>query len=96
MFKNFLDKAKSAFDDADISKHVATPKNKKPIEFDASFFSFALEGGPLHTEKLTAVGRIKAGEFFSESFFVYPAKVRKQESSFHYFANGSSQLQTVK
>lgn len=64
MFKNFLDKAKSAFDDAD--KHgITTPKGKKMpvIEFDASFFSFALEGGPLHTSRLTAVGKIKSGFF---------------------------------
>ena len=61
MFKNFLDKAKSAFDD---DKHnITTPKGKKIIEFDASFFSFALEGGPLHTSRLTAVGKIKSGFF---------------------------------
>lgn len=65
MFKNFLDKAKSAIDEMDQKLQTATKdlQKKKPAEYDASYFTFTLEGGPLHSSRLTAVARVKAGIF---------------------------------
>lgn len=66
MFKNFLDKAKSAIDDVDSALKLANiggsqNKPKKLLEYDASYFTFQLEGGPLHSSKLNAVAKTKAG-----------------------------------
>ncbi len=84
MFKNFLDKAKSAIDDVDNALKLANlsgsqVKAKKAVEYDASFFTFQLEGGPLHSSKLNAVAKIKAGieKEFSDEFNFF--QERKQE-----------------
>ncbi len=68
MFKNLLDKAKSAIDDVDNAIKLAgvgaaslNLKTKKQPEFDSSLFTFQLEGGPIHTSKLNAVAKVKSG-----------------------------------
>jgi len=65
MFRNLLDKAKSAIDDVDNAIKLASvgnnAKQKKQLEYDSSYFTFQLEGGPIHSTKLIAVAKIKAG-----------------------------------
>lgn len=64
MFRNLLDKAKSAIDDVDQAIKLAGgsgSKQKKQFEYDSSYFTFQLEGGPIHSSKLNAVARIKTG-----------------------------------
>jgi len=70
MFKNFLDKAKSAIDDVDQAIKLAAvvgttniAKLKKQPEYDSTYFTFQLEGGPIHSSKLNAVAKIKAGNY---------------------------------
>lgn len=65
MFKNLLDKAKNAIEDIDITlKNGNNTKAKKLMEYDANFFTFALEGGPLHTTTVKAVAKIKTGSYW--------------------------------
>ena len=62
MFKNFLEKAKSAIDDIDVAITKVQQQTKgKKFEYDASYFTFILEGGPLHTSQLNAIARVRAG-----------------------------------
>ena len=65
MFKNLLDKAKSSIENIDITlKNGNNPKAKKLLEYDANYFTFTLEGGPLHTTIVKATAKIKAGRTY--------------------------------
>lgn len=63
MLQNFLVKAKSVIEDMDRTlTETANPKSPTKFEYDDSFFTFQLEGGPIHSEVLTASARIKYGK----------------------------------
>jgi hypothetical protein len=59
-FKNFLDKAKKKAEQ--FAEEIAIkPTEKKLIEYNETFFSFKVEGGPKHTDMLVAAAKIKEG-----------------------------------
>lgn len=64
-FKGFLEKAKKKAEQ--FADEIAIkPTNQKPIEFNETFFTFKVEGGPKHTEMLVAGAKIKEGTPFTQ------------------------------
>ena len=61
--KSFLERAKKKAEQFADELSIK-PVDKKPIEFNESFFTFKVEGGHQHTEMLIAGAKIKEGTYF--------------------------------
>lgn len=62
MINNFLEKAKSVIDDVNRNLQSPTGKGRHSFEYDDSYFTLQLNGGPLHTDLLTVQAKIKEGK----------------------------------
>ncbi len=58
-FNNLLEKAKSVIDD--VNKNLNSPSLKNPSQYDDTYFTIALKGGPLHTDLLTINATVAEG-----------------------------------
>ncbi len=59
-FKNFIDRAKKQINER-VKDDSPVKIGKNEAQFDESFFTFQLQGGPKHTELLVASARIRDG-----------------------------------
>jgi len=78
MIKNLLGKAKSVLDEVESTLKSPDSSESKHFNYDETYFTFSLTGGPIHTELLNASAKIRQGTFFS-FIYLYNFKVTRLE-----------------
>lgn len=68
MIKNLLGKAKSVLDEVESTLKSPDSAESKHFNYDETYFTFSLTGGPIHTELITASAKIRQGILFSLIF----------------------------